>query len=71
MTNYEKRFQELKKRYEDDSLLEELLDLHTKLTLSKINVLNERGIDTTGLAKEVAGVTALSVELFCKEVKEE
>lgn len=71
MTNYEKRFLQLKKRYEDDPLLEELLDLHVKLTLSKIPILNEKGIDTTGIAKEAAGVTALSVELFCKEVQEE
>lgn len=69
MTNYEKRFQQLKEIFRNDVRLEELLDLYVKLKLNQVSVMNDKGIDTTGVIKEIAGVTALSIELFTEEAQ--
>ena len=51
MTNHEKRYQQLKEIFKNDSRLEELLDLHVKLKLNQMSVMNDKGIDTTGVIK--------------------
>lgn len=71
MTNHERRYKQLKEIFKNDSRLEELLDLHVKLKLNQMSVMNDKGIDTTGVVKEIAGVTALSIELFTEEAQEE